>query len=65
MTTCACGRVTDRRDGECFACHVRAVTFTFRGAHPGREGWNEATVMGEKRDIYEAARQTGTDITRA
>ena len=64
MTTCACGRVTDRPDGQCFACHARGVGFTFRGAHVGRAGWNEDTVMGVKKEIYDGARETGQDITR-
>jgi hypothetical protein len=40
------------------------VGFTFRGAHVGRAGWNEDTVMGVKKEIYDGARETGQDITR-
>ena len=65
MTVCACGRLTERRDGECFTCHVKGVGFTFRGAHMGRQGWNEDTVMGVKKEIYDGARESGQDITRA
>ena len=63
--TCACGRDTDRHDGVCFACHIKGVGFTFRGAFPGRRGWNEETVMGVKKEIYDGARAEGLDITRA
>ena len=62
--TCACGRETDRPSGECFRCHLSTVGFTYRGAHPGRRGWNEATVMGTHREIYEGAREQGIDIQR-
>ena len=62
---CACGRATDRPDGECFACHAAGVGFTFRGAYTGRREWHEATVMGTKKEIYEGAREQGVDITRA
>lgn len=67
MTCPECGRdrPLDTRCGLCFGCRVRTVGFTFRGAHPGRAGWNEDTVMGTKREIYEAAREGGYDITRA
>ena len=54
----------DLRDGLCFRCRIRTVGFTFRGAHPGRAGWNEETVMGVKKEIYEGARMSGQDITR-
>lgn len=67
MTGCPeCGRdrPLDTRSGLCFNCRVRSVGFTFRGAHTGRRGWNEATVMGTKKEIYEGARESGTDITR-
>lgn len=63
--TCDCGRETDRADGTCFACHIRGVGFTFRGAHLGQRGWHEGTVMGAKKEIYDEARKTGLDITRA
>lgn len=49
----------------CFRCKVRSLGFTYRGAHTGRKGWHEATVMGTKKEIYEGARQQGVDITRA
>jgi hypothetical protein len=66
MTVCEeCNRTIECRDGLCFACRVRTLGFTFRGAHPGRRGWNEATVMGTKKEIYEGAREQGIDITRA
>jgi hypothetical protein len=41
------------------------VGFTYRGATPGHQGWHEDTVMGVKKEIYDNARLTGTDITRA
>jgi hypothetical protein len=63
--TCDCGRDTDRADGVCFACHVKGVGFTFRGAHLGQRGWHEGTVSEYKRDVYAEARANGTDITRA
>jgi hypothetical protein len=53
------------RPVRCFGCHARSVAFTYRGAHTGRRGWHEATVMGTKREIYEGARAQGLDITRA
>ena len=56
--------VLDLRDGLCFRCRVRTLGFTFKGAHVGRRGWNEDTVMGMKKEIYDGARETGTDITR-
>lgn len=59
-----CNRTCEGRDGLCFACRIRTIGFTFNGAHPGRRGWNEDTVMGTKREIYEGARQTGTEIAR-
>ena len=66
MTCSGCGRdrPLDARCGLCFGCRVRTVGFTFRGAHPGRRGWNEDTVMGARKDIYDGARATGQDITR-
>jgi hypothetical protein len=62
--TCACGRATDRPDGECFACHVRGVGFTFRGVHLGQKQWHEDTLHSMQQDIYAGARASGTDITR-
>ena len=64
VAECECGALTDRADGECFACHVRGLSFTFRGAHLGRRGWNEGTVAEYKREVYDEARRNGTDITR-
>jgi hypothetical protein len=61
---CGRDRPLDSRSGLCFGCRVRTVGFTYRGAHPGRSGWNEATVMGTQREIYEGAREQGIDITR-
>lgn len=65
MHRCRCGRATYREDGECFRCHVIGIGFTFNGAHTGRRGWNEDTVMGMQREIYEGAREQGQEITRA
>ena len=62
-----CGRSWPKdalRDGLCFHCRVSTVGFTFRGAHPGRRGWNESTVEGTKREIYEGAREQGVEIER-
>ena len=67
MTACAeCGREhqPSGQDGLCFACKIATVGFTFRGAHTGRRGWNEDTVMGTKREIYEGAREQNLDIER-
>lgn len=67
MTACSsCHSLSDNvRDGLCFRCRIRTVTFTYNGAHPGHTGWHETTVMGELKEIYDGARMTGTDITRA
>jgi hypothetical protein len=67
VTCPECGRerkAEDTQSGVCFPCRIRTIGFTFRGAHPGRAGWNEATVMGTRREIYEGARASGQDITR-
>jgi hypothetical protein len=66
VTVCEeCNRTIECRDGLCFTCRIRTVGFTFNGAHVGRRGWHEGTVMGTKRDIYAGAREQGIDITRA
>jgi hypothetical protein len=59
-----CGGEGELRDGLCFACRIRTVGFTYRGAHIGRAGWNEGTVMGTKKEIYEGAREQGLEIER-
>lgn len=67
MTCTECGRERkpeDMQGGLCFPCRIRTIGFTFRGAHPGRAGWNGDTVMGTKREIYEGAREQGLDIER-
>jgi hypothetical protein len=56
--------LTDRLDGECFRCHVQGIGFTFRGAHLGRKGWNEGTVMGEQRELYADAKAAGVEMER-
>jgi hypothetical protein len=63
-----CGRVRKAEDmqaGLCFPCRIRTIGFTFRGAHTGRRGWHEATVMGTKKEIYEGARESKVDMERA
>lgn len=66
--TCSdCGRVRKVEDvqaGVCFPCRIRTIGFTYRGAHPGRKGWNEATVMGTLKEIHEGAREQGVEIER-
>jgi hypothetical protein len=52
------------RPERCFGCHARSIAFTFRGAHLGRQGWHEGTVMGTRKEIYDAARETGQEIER-
>jgi hypothetical protein len=67
VTACAeCGREHEPsgRDGLCFRCKIATVGFTYRGAHVGRRGWNEDTVMGTKKEIYEGARTHGVEIER-
>jgi len=65
VTVCEqCNRTIECRDGLCFTCRIHTVSFTYRGAHPGRKGWNEGTVMGAQREIYEGAREQGVEIER-
>jgi len=67
VTACAeCGREHEAsgQDGLCFRCKIATLGFTYRGAHLGRRGWNEGTVMGTKKEIYEGAREQGVDIER-
>lgn len=61
----ACDDIAPVRDGLCFKCRCRTLGFTFNGAHPGRRGWNEDTVMGTLKEIHEGARENGIEIERA
>lgn len=54
-----CGRTTDRPDGRCFACHVKGLSFTFRGAHLGRASFHDTTVESELRSIKANAGPNG------
>ena len=45
---CACGKElkteNDLNRGHCFHCHVKTVTFGFRGASEGKSNWNGPTI---------------------
>ena len=34
----------DLRRGTCFACHLKGVSFGFRGVSYGRSSWNDTTL---------------------
>lgn len=64
MSTCDwCGRARQLRDGLCFGCRVKSISFGFQG---GKAGWNrdDSTFQAQAREIEDGARETGQDIAR-
>jgi hypothetical protein len=50
---CDCGKElktdNDLKRGFCFSCHVKGVTFGFRGASYGQSNWNNTTIREQQR----------------
>lgn len=44
----------DRRRGTCFACHVKGVSFGFRGVSYGQSNWNMSTVRETQKSYEES-----------
>ena len=44
----------DIRRGHCFRCHVKGVTFGFKGVAYGRSNWNGATVREVQKSYEES-----------
>lgn len=44
----------DRKRGSCFGCHVKGVSFGFKGAAMGRSNWNGPTVREVQKSYEES-----------
>lgn len=48
-----CGRLIEEAHwtGTCYRCHLRGLSFTFRGAYANRESFHDETIAEVQRDI--------------
>ena len=64
-----CGRIESVQAGEvrnrglvCFKCHVRGLSFSFRGAQGGRESFHDETIREVQDSIVKGAAEQGREV---